>query len=688
MNRGTMRHLNSCLPIVLLLCPLAGEAQCTTTNATSCQCPQGQGSNCDLLPDMTTSWYAALNYLSGPNEETGRIYITSSTPNIGYGPLEVRGVDLNGYRRFVCGIDTFEVYDPSANQQFACPNGGTAKQLTTQRIFHKNGSSMTSTEHVMPQGMTYHPTHGHTHYDQWGIFSLRMQENGVNDPRLWPIVGQGYKLGFCLMDYHSCNASAADHHCKDDNTVYNAGTTLYGADFPNLGLGGPYGCSMVRQGISSGYTDVYSEYLDGMWIDIPTGTCNGDYWIVMESDPLNVVLEADEENNWTAVPYALTEQPSTGPVSKIFCDEQAFVCAGEEVRLRATPGTSYQWSTGATTNSIMAGPGTYTVTVTSYCGTATSAPFTVSELSQPGIPTAVGATICEGEQAVLTTTASNAIWYDSFGNPVGAGSSYTTPPLYTTTTYLVADQNTQAGTMLNGGKPDNSGGGGYHTGGEYLKFDALAAFHLGTVKLYAGSAAWRTVELVDGIGVLRATRSAYVPAGMSVLALDFDILPGNNYKLTVSGTTDLWHSTSGVSYPYTIGSVASITGSSSGGSSYFYFYDWQVEVGGGSCASAPVSVVAEVEVCAGVDEALALRGFEVYPNPNDGHFNIRLHLLRNEDVQFDLQDVTGRIVHAERFTAAGGQVDRSFDLSRLPAGMHLLTLRLQGRTFTRRVMVE
>ncbi|MBV6404259.1 MAG: T9SS type A sorting domain-containing protein [Flavobacteriales bacterium] len=672
----------------LFLGPLGAAAQCTTSNATSCQCPPGQGTDCDLLPDMTTSWYAALNYLSGPNEDPGRIYVTSSTPNIGYGPLEVRGVDLNGYRRFVCGVDTFVVYDPSAQQQFACPNGGTAKQLTTQRIFHKNGPVMTSTERVMPQGMTYHPTHGHTHFDQWGIFSLRMQETGVTDPRQWPIVGQGYKLGFCLMDYHSCNAGAALHHCKDNNTTYNAGTTLTGPNFPNLGLGGSYGCSMTRQGISSGYTDVYSEYLDGMWIDIPSGACNGAYWIVMESDPLDVVEEADETNNWTAIPYTLTQQTPTAAVAEIHCDQQAFVCQGDQVELYASPGTSYQWSTGATTSRIMAGPGTYTVTVTGYCGTATSAPFTVTALPQPVAPTAAGVVICEGEQAVLTATGLDPQWFDQFGDPLGSGTSYTSPPLYTSTTYQVADRLSTQGTTLYGGKPDNSGNGGYHAGGRSLRFDALASFRLASVKVYAGSAAMRTIELVDGIGVLRASRSVMVPAGGSRVDLDWDILPGHNYSINVSGTTDLWRNTSGASYPYAIGSVASITGSSGGSSEYPYFYDWEVEVGGGSCLSAMTTVPVTVEVCTGVDEPLSLRGFEVYPNPSDGRFDLTLHLLRPSVVRTELMDLTGRRVHAEQFDAAAGQVMRAMDLGHLPSGVYVLSLGLEGRVFTRRIAIH
>jgi hypothetical protein len=683
-----MRHFTILALAILFARPFMVTAQCTTTNATSCQCPPGQGTNCDLLPDMTTSWYAALNYLSGPNEEAGRIYVTSSTPNIGYGPLEVRGVDQNGYRRFVCGIDTFVVYDPSASQQFACPNGGTAKQLTTQRIFHKNGNTMTSTEHVMPQGMTYHPTHGHTHYDQWGIFSLRMQETGVSDPRQWPIVGQGYKLGFCLMDYHSCNASAALHHCKDNNTLYNAGTTLTGPNFPNLGLGGSYGCSMIRQGISSGYTDVYSEYLDGMWVDIPSGTCNGAYWIVMEADPLNVVVEANDGNNWTAVPYTLTQQPSSAPVAKIFCDEQAYLCAGEQVELRATPGTAYQWSNGATSSHILAGPGTYSVTVTSYCGTASSAPFTVTALPQPTAPAAEGVVVCEGEQATISATGNNPQWFDQQGNPLGTGASFTTPPLYASTIYQVADQMTAQGTTTFGGRANNSGGGGYHAGGESLKFNALASFHLTSVKVYAGSAGYRTIELVDAIGVLRASHSAMVPAGESRVYLNWNIIPGNNYLINVSGAADLWRSTSGSAFPYAIGSVASITGASSGTTNYPYFYDWEVEVGGGSCMSPMTAVTVTVEVCSGVAEPLALRGFEVYPNPNDGRFNLTLHLLQPSMMELELIDMMGRRVHGERLQAPTGQVVRELDMSHLNAGVYMLSLRIAGRVFSRRIAID
>lgn len=683
-----MRYLYFPLLLLAAVCSSTAKAQCTTTNATSCVCPDGS-QECDLLPDVTISWYALLNYLNGPNETTGRLYVSGSTPNIGLGPLEVRGVDLNGYRRFTCGTDTFVVYDPSAQQQFACPNGGTAKQLTTQRIFRKNGSAMSSYERVMPQGMTYHPTHGHTHYDQWGIYSLRMPEAGVSDPREWPIVGQGYKLGFCLMDYNSCGSASVTNHCKDDNTVYNAGNTLPISSFPNYGLGGPYNCSMARQGISSGYTDIYSEYLDGMWINIPANTCNGDYWIVYEVDPLDVLKEANEDNNFTAVPITLTQQSSSGsPIAAIHCNEQAFVCPGGQVKLQASAGVSYLWSNGATTNSIMAGPGTYTVMVSTYCGTATSPAFTVAELPQPTPPVAESVTICEGGTAVLNADDPDAIWADAQGNTLGTGASFETPPLYASTTYQVSSISAAPGALIYGGRPDKSGGGSYHPGGIAMNFDANRSFRLKSVKLYAGSAGMRTIEVVDVIGVVRHTRSAMVPAGESRMDLDFDILPGAGYTLTVAGKVDLWRSTSGVSYPYVISDVATLTASSVGTSYYPYFFDWEVEVGGGQCASTPTTVQVDVEVCTGVNEPLSLRGFEVYPNPSNGFSEISLHLLAPAEVLLDLTDALGRNVRSERFRAASGQVLQPLDTSVLPKGIYLLSLRIEGRLFQRRLVVQ
>src|SRR5687767_2878341 len=268
-------------------------SQCLTNtmtpnaSATSCVCI-GSQTNCDLLPDITVSWHAILNYQGGPNEypqvcvpscngNDGRIRVTGATPNIGYGPLTVEG-QLNGLYTYVCGTDTFT---SMTSLNINCPDGSPAKQLIKQRVWHKEGNEMQYYDR--PAGtMTYHNGHNHYHVDDWGIFTLRYQTSDPN-PLNWPIAATGAKLGFCLMDYYSCPSGSAANHCKDNNTVYNQGNNLNSASqYPNYGLGGgSYSCGVAEQGISSGWEDVYDEGLSLMWINIPPGLCNGDYWIVM-----------------------------------------------------------------------------------------------------------------------------------------------------------------------------------------------------------------------------------------------------------------------------------------------------------------------------------------------------------------------------------------------------------------------
>ena len=81
-------------------------SQCNTNDATDCECLEPGETECDLLPDIQASWYGILNYYGGPTEypqtgagsNNGRLRISVSTPNTGYGPLTVRGLMKMGLR--------------------------------------------------------------------------------------------------------------------------------------------------------------------------------------------------------------------------------------------------------------------------------------------------------------------------------------------------------------------------------------------------------------------------------------------------------------------------------------------------------------------------------------------------------------------------------------------------------------
>ena len=117
--------------------------------------------------------------------------------------------------------------------------------------------------------------------------------------------------------------------------------------------------------------------------------------------------------NATSVPTAIITL--SGPTA---------FCPGGSVTLQANGGTSFQWSNGATTQSIAVNQaGTYSVVITNAggCnGPATSAPVTISTLPLPNIPV-----ISQNGNTMYSSAGSGNQWYFNFQPISGANlSSY------------------------------------------------------------------------------------------------------------------------------------------------------------------------------------------------------------------------------------------------------------------------
>lgn len=436
-----MKH-NLLLILLITFVTPALWSQCTNTNATSCQCANQGTTNCDLLPDiipaktllLDTGAYGIIEYTyNDPTINRGRLRVSVSTPNIGHGPLEIQTDST-----FVCGTDTITGIPPAT-----CTNTGLPpKILVRQYIYHKNGNVMTKIK--KPAGsMTYHPTHGHMHVDNWGTYTLRTSTSNP-DPLTWPIVATGQKLAFCLMDFGTCQTFIG--HCVDSNN-----TVLGNANFPNLGLGGAaYTCSNVKQGISSGYTDIYYQYLDGMYIQLDTNICNGDYWIVVQLDPLNYFTEENENNNVIAVPYTLKNQR---PLPVINLTGNQNICLGNSVNLTAAGATTYTWSPASglnkTTGTIVTASPTSTTTYTVIgskigAGCIDTNYVTVNLVTTANISVTGNNGICTGSSTTLTASGVNTYsWAPATGlNATNTAVVIASPS--TTTTYTVT------GTTLSG----------------------------------------------------------------------------------------------------------------------------------------------------------------------------------------------------------------------------------------------
>ncbi|MCC7233359.1 MAG: T9SS type A sorting domain-containing protein [Bacteroidia bacterium] len=681
--------------VTVLLLPVISFSQCTTTNATSCQCKIPGQTDCDLLPDIEVghppfydlgATYGVIEYSqTGNGADDGRLKITVSTPNTGFGPLELRATNI-----FVCGTDTFVGTAPSI-----CPDGiSYPKILINQRIYHKGGNNMTWYDRAAGT-MTYHPTHGHMHVDNWGNYSLRIRDTLDPNPLHWQVIGTGTKLAFCVEDYGTC--AGYPDHCLDS-----LGNSLNSnSNFPNYGLGGGgYNCSPTVQGISSGYVDIYWTSLDGMWIDIPPGICNGEYWIVCEVDPNNNFVEENENNNIFAVPFTLTKQepnPATNPVNVAIANSALNLCQGETVTLSAAqtnPGESYLWSNGDTTSTTtISQGGTYTVQVTNACGTGASLPVTVNVFAHPAAPATTDDTIPVAGQATLSATAGGAInWYDApvGGNLLGTGNTFTTPLISTTTSFWAESQENHAGSMFHVGPADNTiAGGGYYTGDQSLVFDCFNPFILHAVNVYVQTAGTRTIELRDNQNNLLQSQNVTVTAGLNTLVLDFSVAPGTGYQLTRSGG-DMYRNNpgSGIGFPFTIDNFCTITGTTAGAGYYYFFYDWDVRLPDNSCISSRTEAIAYVSsptLVAGVNE---LNSLKAYPNP--AHNNVTVSFIWNDtDVPLlELTDAIGNVVISRHLGELKGSYEEMLDVSGTAAGVYSIHILSEGKNFYHKLIIQ
>jgi hypothetical protein len=230
----------------------------------------------DVLPDLVALSSDSQDWMYGWSIDTGELpgrkllRLTSATGNAGDGAMEIRG---------------------------GAPLPG-GQQEVFQRIFNDMGGF----RDVLAGTFTYHPTHGHTHFDDFALYNLRAVTpgNGVGD-----IIAAGDKTSFCLLDISQFEPGAG-------SAQYNT-------------------CTTTRQGISPGWADVYDKSLPDQWIDI-TGVPDGTYWLEVIADPDDNILEADETNNVERILIDLVSPtPDRYEANESFATATDFGLVGEVV---------------------------------------------------------------------------------------------------------------------------------------------------------------------------------------------------------------------------------------------------------------------------------------------------------------------------------------------------------------------
>jgi len=97
----------------------------------------------------------------------------------------------------------------------------------------------------------------------------------------------------------------------------------------------------------------------------------------------------------------------------------------------------------------------------------------------------------------------------------------------------------------------------------------------------------------------------------------------------------------------------------------------------------------DVIVLSGVSEnSSILSELEVFPNPTEGELNVHFSIPSDENVSFQIQDITGKITHTQTVKAITGSNLVLLDTSILSSGIYFINLRMNSEQKTIQFVVK
>ena len=415
---------------------------------------------------------------------------------------------------------------------------------------------------------------------------------------------------------------------------------------------------------------------------------------------------------WESTLYA----PGAYPPSANFSGSVLIGCPGLGVQFTdysAGQPTSWSWTfTGGNPASSTAQnpfvvyntPGVYPVTLTATNVNGNNAQtFTnyITVNSSPHAPpTAAGKIFCGPGVVNLTATPSftpgTVHWYNqpAGGTLLATGNNYSPNVTNGTTTFYV-DETFAAGGIDFVGAADNTiGAGAMFTANDIrgLYFDVTKPVIINSVQVYSQTAGMRTIEIKDGNGNLVTDTTVNVPASPSALTtvtINRTVYPGTGYMIKFRGLVDCYRNTAGGAYPYTDGgsNAVSITGSNAGLAGYYYFfYNWQFTNIVCGTARTPV-LVTDTCNAVGINDLFVNNHIDVYPNPNNGLFNVAFSTPNIDNYTVKVSDALGQTVYEERLNDFSGVYSNKIDISFFRKGIYMLSVSNSKNQSVKKVIV-
>lgn len=87
-------------------------------------------------------------------------------------------------------------------------------------------------------------------------------------------------------------------------------------------------------------------------------------------------------------------------------------------------------------------------------------------------------------------------------------------------------------------------------------------------------------------------------------------------------------------------------------------------------------------------EDFAFEGFNLYPNPANDNFTIRLNTISNEAVFVKMMDLSGRTIFQKEYNNPGTRFAENIALNRVASGVYLVQIRNGNKQTTRKLIIE
>jgi hypothetical protein len=138
-------------------------------------------------------------------------------------------------------------------------------------------------------GYAWHDAHNHFHYEDFARYQLRtLAADGRPDYSDSGLVGVSDKVSFCFVDSEKVDPT--------DTTT--RPTPLYESCLPAV------------QGITPGWTDIYTSDMAGQNFDI-AGLPNGRYAVIVDMDYENTLYETNDDDNYIEVTIEISDGDPT-----------------------------------------------------------------------------------------------------------------------------------------------------------------------------------------------------------------------------------------------------------------------------------------------------------------------------------------------------------------------------------------